>query len=365
MLRWSEVAQALYGAWRLACLDPRGMSYFAQDEGAALRSFFAALLVFPVFLLLLPFHITPEELEQGSALRVFLVETIGYIVNWVAFPLAMLWITRLLRREALWAEYVTIYNWAQLLEYGFVLATVALLEFGILPQFGIDWFLRAVTSLYEWFIARTVLRIAGTPAAMIVLVDLVMSESLSRITAALHEGQNRQRTEASAEVGPRFSSANRRAKLRQQTGARGLSSRSSEQAENRKQGDDYQWTSLISCGSNLPQAACRGVIFSAAPRPLASARHSAPASFPRPPLPPTRRKRAARCDRHGRRQHDRQHGPDDLYRQRCADVRLHGDERPHREWSGQQAGSGAGRELGGKARRHRMGAQSAQGRAVP
>jgi hypothetical protein len=186
MPRWSEVAQALYGAWRLACLDPRGMAYFAQDDRAALRSFFAALLIFPIFLLLLLTRISQEEVEQALALRILFVDIIGYIAGWAAFPLAMLWITRLLRREALWAEFVTIYNWAQLLEIGFALAALILVNLGIVPRFGIDWFVRAVTALYEWFIAKTVLRIAGTPAAMIVLIALVISESLSRITAALH-----------------------------------------------------------------------------------------------------------------------------------------------------------------------------------
>jgi hypothetical protein len=186
MLRWSEVAQALYGAWRLACLDPRGISYFAQDDRAALRSFVAALLVLPVFLLLLPNRLTQEEVEQGLALRIFLVEIIGYVASWAAFPLAMLWITRLLRREAQWAEFVTIYNWAQVLEIGFALATLVLVDVGIVPRFGIDWFVRAVTALYEWFIAKTVLRIAGTPAAMIVLLAVVINESLLRIVTALH-----------------------------------------------------------------------------------------------------------------------------------------------------------------------------------
>jgi len=186
MPRWSEVAQALYGAWRLACLDPRGMAYFAQDDRAALRSFFAALLILPIYLFILLGRLTQEEMAQGLAFRILLVELIGYIASWAAFPLAMLWITRLLRREALWAEFVTVYNWAQLLEVGFALATLTLVEFGIVPRLGIDWFVRAITALYEWFIAKTVLRIAGTPAAMIVLIALVINESFPRITAALH-----------------------------------------------------------------------------------------------------------------------------------------------------------------------------------
>ena len=46
-----EVASSLYGAWRLACLDESGMGYFNISVEGFWRSFFAAVLLAPVYML--------------------------------------------------------------------------------------------------------------------------------------------------------------------------------------------------------------------------------------------------------------------------------------------------------------------------
>ena len=49
----TEIAYALYGAWRLARLDSGGMGYFDRSIAGFWKSFFAALLVAPGHILLL------------------------------------------------------------------------------------------------------------------------------------------------------------------------------------------------------------------------------------------------------------------------------------------------------------------------
>lgn len=53
MPKFSEIATALYGAYRLARLDPQGMQYFDLSIGGFWRSFFAAVLMAPFFALLI------------------------------------------------------------------------------------------------------------------------------------------------------------------------------------------------------------------------------------------------------------------------------------------------------------------------
>ncbi|HZS84178.1 MAG TPA: hypothetical protein VFA50_14985 [Stellaceae bacterium] len=183
--RWAEVASALHGAWRLACFDRAGLYFFARDAGALRRSFLAAVLVFPAFLILMPLRIPPEAWQHGHVLRILLVETIGYVVGWTAFPLIMLPVSRFLGREALWPGFIIAWNWSQVLQSGFVMAMLGLAGSGVVPAVGIGWLIEALVAVYEWFIARVALRLAAPPAALVVLIDLVTSELLSRLVAAL------------------------------------------------------------------------------------------------------------------------------------------------------------------------------------
>src|SRR5882757_1850040 len=120
----TEISDALHGAWRLACLDRRGMAYFARGEAAFWRSFRAAIILYPVFLIMLALRPGDPESPGGEWGRVLLVETIGYVISWTAFPLMMLPITRFLGREQLWLDFMIVYNWSQILLAGpFLLAS--------------------------------------------------------------------------------------------------------------------------------------------------------------------------------------------------------------------------------------------------
>ena len=53
MVTSREVVAALYGAYRLARFDPSGLALFDATIAGFSRSFFAAVLVAPVYLVLL------------------------------------------------------------------------------------------------------------------------------------------------------------------------------------------------------------------------------------------------------------------------------------------------------------------------
>src|SRR5438105_15869578 len=97
---WTEVQLAVGGALRLARGDPRGLGFFDTSIEGFWRSFRAGLICYPFFLLLLAFRVSAAHRDTSGVPRIVIVETIGYVISWVAFPLFMLPLSRWLGREA-------------------------------------------------------------------------------------------------------------------------------------------------------------------------------------------------------------------------------------------------------------------------
>ena len=187
----ADIANALHGAWRLARFDRGGLAFFGHDETAFWRSFRAALIVYPAFLifLLLPLGAGDAEAETTDWVRVILVETIAYVIGWTAFPLVILPVTRFLGREPRWLDFIIVYNWSQVLQNALYLAAVGLTLGGLAPGFlggGLLDLAYVAIFAYECFIARVALDIAWPAAGMIVLVDFVLGQLIFRAAQTLH-----------------------------------------------------------------------------------------------------------------------------------------------------------------------------------
>jgi hypothetical protein len=117
------------------------------------------------------------------------VETIGYVISWVAFPLLMLPLSRWLGREDRFLPFMVAYNWSQVPQTAlFVILAIGAAS-GLLPralsQFA-DLAAAVAVLLYEWYIARVALAVSSSQAVPVVLLDLVLGSVLSRITEALY-----------------------------------------------------------------------------------------------------------------------------------------------------------------------------------
>ena len=88
MLSAREAATSLYGAYRLARFDARGMTYFETSLAGFWRSFYAAVIVAPVFAVLLVMRYAAGG-EAVDEARFASVEAIAYVIAWIAFPLVM------------------------------------------------------------------------------------------------------------------------------------------------------------------------------------------------------------------------------------------------------------------------------------
>ncbi len=177
MLTLRETSYALFGAWRLAHLDPQGAVYFDRTAGGALRSFWAAAILLPAFAVLTLLHLA----DNPPALVwpwLVLIHGIGYVVGWTAFPVAMIWIARLMDREEEYFGYVAMYNWSQVLIMVVVLPMAALRSGALLPEPFLSALGLAVDlamMAYLWFVARAGLGIGPFAAVGVVITDLILS----------------------------------------------------------------------------------------------------------------------------------------------------------------------------------------------
>jgi hypothetical protein len=186
---WVEMWHSLAGTLRLACGDRRGLSYFDLSHEGFWRSFRAAILAYPLFLILLTMRTSGREWAAAGGFKIVTVETIGYVIAWVAFPLAMLKLTELFRCERRFFAFMVAYNWSQIPQSVlFVLvgleAESGLLGAGMNQVIGLA--AASAVLLYEWFIARAALEVSGFLAALVVLLDLLLSLIVVTAAAALY-----------------------------------------------------------------------------------------------------------------------------------------------------------------------------------
>lgn len=177
MVSSREAANSLFGAWRLARLDPRGLSLFNTTEAGFWHSFYAAIICVPgyVMMVMLDYADTPLPVSDE---RLTAVHTIAYVISWTAFPLAMSWGARLLDREQFYVRYIVAHNWANVLEMALflpatVFAATGLSWFTILPALA-----AFVIFAYQWYVARTALMISGAQAMAVIGLDLLIDIAL-------------------------------------------------------------------------------------------------------------------------------------------------------------------------------------------
>ena len=186
---WLEGRLALAGSLRLARGEPTGLSYFDRSLDGFWRSFRAAVICYPLYLLLLSMRVSVGDWQRSGGGRIVVVETIGYVVAWVAFPLLMLTVTRWIGRAHRFFDFMVPYNWCQVPQSALFVAVGLVSAGGMLgtrASAAIEIGAAIATLIYEWFIARVALDTTGAVAVLVVLVDLVLGVFISRITGGLY-----------------------------------------------------------------------------------------------------------------------------------------------------------------------------------
>lgn len=182
-----ETAYSVFGVLRLACFDPTGMDYLDRSALGALRSFWAAAIVLPGYVVLVALD-DGGRLTQAPLLPALMVEAIAYVVGWTAFPLLMHYLSGLIGRGSRYTGYLCAYNWSAVVQV-VVFVPVALLSRAPFLAPGLGPALLGVATIavlvYQWFIARTALELPGGAAASIVFLDVLVSALLSGFADSL------------------------------------------------------------------------------------------------------------------------------------------------------------------------------------
>lgn len=172
MISSREILSSLYGTWRLAHLDPQGMNWFDLSAGGFYRSFFAAVLVLPVYLVALGL----DGFLSGGDGPAWGVKLVFYPIYWAIFPVVLGIAVRALGLSQGYVAAVVASNWSGVLINFVLLGLAIILATGLFGAVGsMAYFAAYLASLYyAWFILRTALgTTGGIAAALTAICELV------------------------------------------------------------------------------------------------------------------------------------------------------------------------------------------------
>lgn len=184
-----ELRSALIGSLRLAKGDRGGLAYFDRTLDGFWRSFLAGALSYPFYLILLMMRVSSAQWQAAGGVRIVLLETIAYVIAWVAFPLIMLSVLRWIGREHRFFDFMVPYNWCQLPQSVLFVLVGLDSESGLLGDpiaQALEVAAAIAVLVYEWYIARVALETTGLAATLVVLIDLVLGVIVSRAAGTLY-----------------------------------------------------------------------------------------------------------------------------------------------------------------------------------
>ena len=184
----AEVARALHAVWRLARLDRSALRDFDLSHEGVWRSFWAAAICYPGFLLLLLTRLDTDTVAQFGFLNIVIIQSIAFVVAWTAFPLLVLYYCKWIGREDEGFAFIVVYNWSQVLQTGLLLlaaiGNAMIFPDNLAPD--IDLVAYAAVLAFEWFIALVAIGAGGWIALSIVFFDLALGSIIAVIAEKLY-----------------------------------------------------------------------------------------------------------------------------------------------------------------------------------
>ncbi len=180
----AEIVRSLNGAWRLLLLDPSGMGRFDASIGGFWRSFFAAVLVAPLYIL--RGLIDPLAAEaEASGIGPALTAVLTYVLVWVAFPITMIFIARFLDLRQAYVGFIVALNWARVLQAVLLVAVSGAAALAGTPSDFLTLTAIAAVLVYQWVVTKTALATSGTVAAALVIIDALLESLIVATGVAL------------------------------------------------------------------------------------------------------------------------------------------------------------------------------------
>jgi hypothetical protein len=199
-MTFGYIRHALITAFRVASFDKQAMTDFDHSFEGFFRSFIGIVLCAPFYVIVLLAErrmavdataLVPELSAAGlppADAAYYAIEGGTYLLEWLAFPLAMIGIVRLIGAGARYVPYVIAYNWSgnlvmavTIIPYLFYLAGVISLTGVLLLYYPITIF----TLVYRWRIARDGLGITAMTATGVVLFDFLLTIFVALLAAEI------------------------------------------------------------------------------------------------------------------------------------------------------------------------------------
>ncbi|MFQ5955118.1 MAG: hypothetical protein ACE5JZ_08660 [Kiloniellales bacterium] len=185
-----EITRALYGAWRFVRLDRGAMQWFEVSVGGFWRSFFAFAIVAPGYAVLK--HIEHAEVPlSAGAPRIVIVDGISYVLQIVAYPLAMVYLSRAIGRWDRYIGFIVALNWSVVLQMAVMVLAILLAASHAVPEAAGPRLVFAAwiaVLLYQWFVTLTALEVSGLIAAGAVALDLLIGGIVDAVSYGLLQG---------------------------------------------------------------------------------------------------------------------------------------------------------------------------------
>jgi len=185
-----EVNRSFKGTLDLLNSRAEGLRSFDMSERGFWRSFSAIGLTLPAYIVSLAF----ERLRLGllqpdhpllDNLRLDLIVALGHVAGFVALPLAMVWIARLLRVTKAYVPFVIVTNWITVI--GLLVLSVPamllLLGWATPPLASMFTLAFAIIVLkVQWFATKATLGLSGVTALGIIVLGLVLNAFVGAAT---------------------------------------------------------------------------------------------------------------------------------------------------------------------------------------
>lgn len=172
-----EIIFGIYGAWRLALLDQNAMTYFDRTAEGFWKSFFAAAIVVPGYIILL--FLDPGSGGEGAGwLRVVVVHAAAYTLGWTVYPLAVSQICNTIGKAEKFIGFIVALNWSKVIQMVVYLPIIVLTSTGAVTPGGVALLTGLMYVLvlgYQWIVTRAALEVSPMAAVGFVVFDLFLS----------------------------------------------------------------------------------------------------------------------------------------------------------------------------------------------
>ncbi|MBC7905615.1 MAG: hypothetical protein H7Y60_02570 [Rhodospirillaceae bacterium] len=186
MITMVELSRGITGAFKLARRDPSGLAWFDASPTGYWRSFWAAVVVAPAFLVL---DLITGGFGEDAGLRQIMIQIIAYVIDWVAFPLVMIVVADSLDKWPNYMRYIVAYNWSAVVQMSVLLPVAVLAVLFPAPQtMMLAQVVTIILLVYRAYVAHTALGVGFATAGGVVLLDVLLAGVLKALSDRLMAG---------------------------------------------------------------------------------------------------------------------------------------------------------------------------------